>query len=90
MGFQMRQWEATGSQREAEGSFWSRMPTIPVGPVLVSRRRVDVGSKLSLGTPFRMREMVSLTHYEWVEVHSRWGLASSWRRGSVLSVKSGK
>ena len=62
LGFQMRQWDATGSQRAARGSFWSRMPTMPVGPVWVSRRAVMVGSKFSLGTPSMMRDITSLTH----------------------------
>ena len=62
LGFQMRQWDATGSQRAAKGSFWSRMPTMPVGLVCISRRAVMVGLKLSLGTPSIMRDSTSLTH----------------------------
>ena len=77
LGFQMRQWEATGSQRLAYGSFCSRMPIMPVGPVCGSKRRVEVGSKLSLGTPSRMWEMSSLTQWVCWVVHSRCGLASN-------------
>ena len=69
LGFQMRQWEATGSQRLTYGSFYSRMPIMPVGLVCGSKRRVkvelgdalqDAGNDLSdavgvLGGPLKVR-----------------------------------
>ena len=86
---QVREYEAMGRWREAAGSFCSRTPASPAGPVWTSRRKGASGSKFRWGMPLWMRLHRSLTQLECYGVQGRWGLASNFLIGSERSAKSG-